>query len=131
MTLPPPWAACSNASPLFGEEIFPNIQPEPLLVQLEAIPSCPITSYVGEKTDPHLSTSSLQVVVESDKVSPEPPLLQAEQSQFPQPFLIAEVLQPSDHLSGPSLDPLQEFHIFLVLGAPDLDAVLQMGPHKS
>jgi len=37
-------------------------------------------------------------------------LLQAKQSQFPQPFLIGEVLQLSDHLSGPPLDPLQEFH---------------------
>ena len=33
-------------------------------------------------------------------------LLQAKQAQFPQPFLIGEVLQPSDHLSGPPLDPL-------------------------
>jgi len=39
-------------------------------------------------------------------VSPEPSLFQAKQAQFPQPFLIGEVLQPSDHLSGPSLDLL-------------------------
>lgn len=38
VTLPPLWAACSNAS---GEEIHPNIQPEPLLVQSEAITSHP------------------------------------------------------------------------------------------
>ena len=36
----------------------------------------------------------------------------------------------SDHLRGPPLDPLEQFHIFPVLGAPDLDAVLQMEPHK-
>jgi len=29
----------------FGEEIFPNIQFEPPLVQLEAIPSSPMASY--------------------------------------------------------------------------------------
>jgi len=57
-------------------------------------------------------------------------LLQAKQSQFPQPFLIEEVLQPSDHLSGPLLDPLQELHVLPVLGAPGLDAVLQMEPYK-
>ena len=37
------------------------------------------------------------------------------------------------HLCGPPLDPLQKLHIFSVLGAPDLDAVLhtfQMRPHK-
>lgn len=37
-----------------------------------------------------------------------------------------EVLQPSDHLSGPPLDPPQQFPVLLVLGAGDL--VLQMGP---
>jgi len=42
------------------------------------------------------------------EVSPEPSLLQADQAQFPQPFAIGEVLQPSDHLSGPPLDLLQE-----------------------
>ena len=46
-------------------------------------------------------------------------------------FLTGEVLQPSGHLSGPPLDLLQELHILPVLGAPGLDAVLHMGPHKS
>ena len=41
------------------------------------------------------------------------------------------MLQPSNHLSGPPLDSFQELCVFLVLGAPGLDAVLQMGPHKS
>ncbi|KAK4815067.1 hypothetical protein QYF61_015351 [Mycteria americana] len=45
-----------------------------------------------------------------------------------QPFLIREVLQPSDHFCGPPLDPLQQVCIFLVLGTPELDAVLQYGP---
>ena len=35
------------------EELFSNIQPEPPLVQLEAIPSCSIASYT-EEADPHL-----------------------------------------------------------------------------
>ena len=62
------------------------------------------------------------------KVSLEPSLLQAQQAQFPQLFLIGEVLQPSDHLSGPPLDPLQELHILPVLGAPGLDSVLKAVP---
>jgi len=33
----------------FGEEIFPNIQPESPLVQLNAIPSSHITSYLQEE----------------------------------------------------------------------------------
>ncbi|KAK4826779.1 hypothetical protein QYF61_011428 [Mycteria americana] len=56
-----------------GEVKFPNIQSKPPLVQLEAISSRPITCYLGEETDPHLATISFQVVVESDKVSPQPP----------------------------------------------------------
>ncbi|TRZ14383.1 hypothetical protein HGM15179_012724 [Zosterops borbonicus] len=42
-----------------------------------------------------------QLVLEGcKKATPEPSLLKAEQSQFSQPFLIAEVLHPSDHLGG-------------------------------
>jgi len=58
----------------FTEVVFPNIQPEPSLVQLEAIPSSPITSHMREEADPQLTTTSLQVVIESNKVSPEPRL---------------------------------------------------------
>ncbi|KAK4825597.1 hypothetical protein QYF61_000686 [Mycteria americana] len=45
----------------FSEEKFPNIQSKPPLAQLEAISSCPITCYLGEETDPHLSTTSFQL----------------------------------------------------------------------
>ena len=48
-------------------------------------------------------------------MSPEPSLLQAEEVQIPQPFLTGGVLQPSDPLHGPPLDPLQELHIPQVL----------------
>ena len=48
-----------------------------------------------------------QVLEGCYKVSPQPSLLQAEQPQIPQPFLIAEVLQPSDHFCGPPLDLFQ------------------------
>ena len=57
----------------FREVVFPNIYPEPSLVQLEAIPSSPITSYAREEANPQLTTTSLQVVIESNKVFPEPP----------------------------------------------------------
>jgi len=52
-------------------EAFLNIQLEPPLAQIEAIPSHPIASYLGEKANPHLYTASLQV--EGNKASPEPP----------------------------------------------------------
>jgi len=41
---------------------------------------------------------SLKVLEGHNDVSLEPSLLQAKQSQFPQPFLIGVLLQPSDHL---------------------------------
>ena len=50
-------------------EVFPNIQPESPLAQLEAIPSSPIASHMGEAYR-LLTTASLQVVTENDKVSP-------------------------------------------------------------
>jgi len=65
-----------------------------------------------------------------NEVSTQLSLLQAEQAQLIQSFFIGEVLRPSDRLSGPPLDLLQSLHVFLVLSAPGLDAVLQMGPHE-
>ncbi|KAK4806181.1 hypothetical protein QYF61_001104 [Mycteria americana] len=49
----------------FSEVKFPNIQSKPPLAQLEAISSCPITCYLGEETDPHLSTTSFQRAIRS------------------------------------------------------------------
>ncbi|KAK4807165.1 hypothetical protein QYF61_024285 [Mycteria americana] len=97
---------------------------------LEAISSCPIASYLGEETDPHLSTTSFQVVVESNKVSPQPPLLQAKQSQFPQPLLIRLVLQTLHQLRCPSLDMLEHLNVFLVVRGPKLNTVFEVRPHQ-
>ncbi|KAK4811007.1 hypothetical protein QYF61_015711 [Mycteria americana] len=46
----------------FSEEKFPNIQSKPPLAQLEAISSRPIICYLGEETNPHLSTTSFQTL---------------------------------------------------------------------
>lgn len=48
------------------------------LIQLKAITSH--YYHLGEETKLHLSTTSLQVVGESDRVVPEPPPFQSEQS---------------------------------------------------
>ncbi|KAJ7422583.1 hypothetical protein WISP_37280 [Willisornis vidua] len=58
------------------EEIPPDVQSEPLLAQLKAISSCPGADHLGEEPDPPLATTSSQVVVESEKVIPEPPFVQ-------------------------------------------------------
>jgi len=47
-----------------------------------------------------------------------------------QPLFTGEVLQPFSHLCGPSLDLFQQLCIRPVLGAPGLDTVLQLRPHK-
>jgi len=59
---------------LFSKKIFPNIQSKFPVAQLEfPISSCPIASYLGEETNTHLTKTSFQVAVGSDKVSPQPP----------------------------------------------------------
>ncbi|KAK4819936.1 hypothetical protein QYF61_015557 [Mycteria americana] len=114
----------------FGEVKFPNIQSKPPLVQLEAISSCPITCYLGEETNPHLSTASFQAVVESNKVSPQPPFLQAKQPQFPQPLPISLVLQTLHQLRCPSLNTLQPLNVSLVMRGPKLNTVFEVRPHQ-
>ncbi|KAK4821205.1 hypothetical protein QYF61_015773 [Mycteria americana] len=98
----------------FSEEKFPNIQSKPPLVQLEAISSCPITCYLGEETDPHLSTTSFQ----------------AKQPQLPQPLLIRLLLQTLHQLCCPSLDSLQHPNVSLVVGGPKLNTVFEVRPHQ-
>ncbi|KAK4831675.1 hypothetical protein QYF61_018672 [Mycteria americana] len=114
----------------FGEEIFPNIQSKPLLMQLEAISSRPITCYLGEETNTYLATTSFQGVVESNKVSPQPPFLQAKQPQFPQPFLIRLMLQTLHQLRCPSLDTLQQLDVSLVVRGPKLNTGFEVQPHQ-
>ncbi|CAM9605471.1 unnamed protein product, partial [Bubo scandiacus] len=70
------------------KEILPNIQSKPSLVQLEAITSCLIACCIVKETHPQLSATSFQVAVEGNEVSPQPPLLQTKQPQFPQLLLI-------------------------------------------
>ena len=114
----------------FREVVFLNVQPEPSLVQLEAIPSSPITSHPRQEADPQLTTTSLQVVIESNKVSPEPPLLQTEQSQLLQPLFIRPVLQTPHQLCCPPLDMLQGLNVFLTVRGLKLDTVFEVRPHQ-
>ena len=100
----PPWATCSVRHHPLGEKLPPNIQPKPPLSQLKTIPPCPITIHPHKQPFLLLFICSLQALEGHCEVSPEPSLLQAKQAQFPQPFLIGEVLQPSDDLSDPLLD---------------------------
>lgn len=101
------------------------------LAQLKAIPSCPITGYLGEDTNPQLPTPSFQVVVESNKVSPELPLLQTKQPQFPQSLPIRPVFQTLHQFCSPSLDMVQGLNVFLEVRGPKVNTVLDVRPHQS
>ncbi|KAK4832392.1 hypothetical protein QYF61_022247 [Mycteria americana] len=80
----------------------------------------------------HIAQDNISRVLEGCyKISPEPSLLQAEQPQLAQPVFIGEVFHFSDHFCGPPLDPLQQVRVLLMLGAPELNAVLQAGSHES
>jgi len=113
----------------FGEEIFPRIRSKPPPAQPEAVSSHPIASYLGEDTNAHLTTTSFEVVVESNKVSPPPPFLEAEQPQFPQPGT-GLVLQTLHQPCCSSLDMLQDLNVLLVMRGPKPNTVLQVRPHQ-
>ena len=72
----------------------------------------------------HPSWRPLQALAAALRSPPEPSLLQAEQPQLPQPVLIAEVLQPSDHLHGSPLDPLHMMGFFHVV----VEKIAKQGP---
>ncbi|KAK4830651.1 hypothetical protein QYF61_012494 [Mycteria americana] len=67
---------------------------------------------------PMLDNPFSEVVVESNKVFPQPPFLQAKQPQFPQMLLIRLLLQTLHQLRCPSLHTLQHLHVPLVVGGP-------------
>ncbi|KAK4831331.1 LOW QUALITY PROTEIN: hypothetical protein QYF61_016820, partial [Mycteria americana] len=112
----------------FSEVKFPNIQSKPPLVQPEAISSRPITCDLGEETDP--TSLHPPAAVESDEVSPQPPFLQAEQPQVPQPLPISLVLQTLPQLHCPSLDTLQPLKVSLGVGGPKLNTAFEVRPHQ-
>lgn len=70
------WAACPVPDHPFSEETFPNVQFKLLLAQLEGIFSCPVTCYLSEEVNPHLTRIFFQVVVDrasASSASPQPP----------------------------------------------------------
>jgi len=75
---------------------LPYIQPKSTLLQFKTIASCPVTTGSDQKSFSMFSVSSLYIWKGSNKVSPEPSLLRAEEPQLSQSFFIGEVFQPSD-----------------------------------
>ncbi|KAK4816334.1 hypothetical protein QYF61_015018 [Mycteria americana] len=73
---------------------------------------------------------SCGAIVESNKVSPQPPFLQAKQPHFPQPLLTRLVLQTFHQLRCPSLDMLQHLNVSLGVRGPKLNTVFEVWPHQ-
>ena len=101
-------------STLLEKKFFPNIQPEPPLVQLKAITSHPITVNLGEEADSQLTTTSFQGAIENNKVSSEPPPDQT----IPVPSAAPHQTCASDpsQICCPSLDTLWGLDVFVVRG---------------
>ncbi|XP_072782046.1 succinyl-CoA:glutarate CoA-transferase isoform X3 [Taeniopygia guttata] len=72
------------------------------LFEGSGVPYGPINNMQQVFSDPQVLEGSIYI---TQKL---PYLLQAEQTQFSQPFFIGEVLQPSNHLVDPPLDLLQQ-----------------------
>ncbi|KAK4812355.1 hypothetical protein QYF61_017132, partial [Mycteria americana] len=72
----------------------------------------------------------LMSIVESDEVSPQPPFLQAEQPQVPQPLPISLVLQTLPQPRCPSLDTLQPLNVSLGVRGPTLNTAFEVRPHQ-
>lgn len=83
------------------------------------------------KSGQHLTTTSSQVVVQSNKESQGRPFLQAKQSQVSQLLLINLTLQTLHQLCHPSLDTLQQdLNVLPAVKGPELDTALKVWPHQ-
>lgn len=78
-----------------NKKVYPDVQVEPPLSQCVPIGSGSVPGHQWNYPGSTLFPPSLQVFTAIDKVLSEPPLLQVEQSQFCQPFLLCEGLSPS------------------------------------
>ena len=97
--------------------MLPNIQPEPPLVKLEAVPSCSITVTVWKR----LTSTSLQ-----------PPFRELQRAiRSPLKLLFSQLNNPSfapdpSQFHCPSLDALRGHDVFLVVRGPELNTVLEV-----
>ncbi|KAK4821778.1 LOW QUALITY PROTEIN: hypothetical protein QYF61_000839 [Mycteria americana] len=91
-----------------------NLRPFPLVLSLVT-------------WDKRPTPTSLQP--ESNKVSPQPPFLQAKRPQFSQPLLIRLLLQTLHQLRCPSLHTLQHLNVSLVVRDPKLNTVFEGHNH--
>lgn len=90
---------------LWVKNFFPENQPKPTLTQLHAVSLRP--GHESEEIITCTFASPPEDAEDHNEVSPESPLLQAEQNKLPQLFFIWLSLKALHHTHGPSLDTLQ------------------------
>jgi len=88
-------------------EVLPHVQTELPVLQFVPIAPRPVTGHHWKESGPTLLPPTLKILISFYKVPSQPSLLRAKQAQFPQPFLLREMLQSPHHLCSPPLDSLQ------------------------
>jgi len=76
------------------------------LLQFVPVAPCPVAGHHWKESGPVLLAPTLQIFIGISKVPSQPSLLQAEQAQLPQPFLIGQMLQSPHH---------HHHHLFTIL----------------
>jgi len=88
-------------------EVLSHVQIELPKLQFVPVAPCPVAGHHWKELGPILLTPTLKIFINIYKVPSQPSLLQAEQAQLPQPFLIGQMLQSPHHPHSLSLDSLQ------------------------
>ena len=111
------WATCASVRSFSQWKVSPAVQREPPVFQFVPIASALITGHHRKEPGSILFTPSIQLFIYIDKVPPKPSLLQVEQWQLFQPFLIGGMLQSFDYTCGLSLNSLRRVHVSCAGGA--------------
>jgi len=114
----PPRATCAKRSVNpHNEKVFPDLQREPPVFQFLPIGTGPVIGHHWKESGSIVFAPSLQTFIYVDNSPSKPCLLEAEQSQLSQHFLVVEMFQSLNSCHGPSLDSLQ-FICLSCIGEP-------------
>ena len=111
------------------KKFLPYVQYKPTLSQFKTIAPCTVSTGLVKKSFSVFLISNLCILKGCNKVCLEPSLLPLKNSKSLS--LSSQVFQTSDHFHGPPLKLFQQVQVFLVLGTPELDTVLQVWSHCS
>uniref|UniRef100_A0A8C4P7D6 Vacuolar protein sorting-associated protein 13B-like n=1 Tax=Dromaius novaehollandiae TaxID=8790 RepID=A0A8C4P7D6_DRONO len=130
-TLQPLKTTCASGSTtLTVKKGFPVFRQSFLCFSLCPLPLVLSLGTIEKSLASSFDTPPADIYTHGSGLSPEPSLLQAEQSQLSQPLLIGEMRQSLNHLCGPLLDSFQYVCVSLALGNPALDPAFPDGPHQ-